>query len=162
MNSIYSMILTGLGATVVMDLWGILRKPLLGIPRPDYRLVGRWFAHMTQGHFRHVAISAAAAMRGERLIGWSAHYLTGIAFSAALVALDGPAWFENPTLAPAVAVGLLTTIAPFLIMQPGMGAGIAASHAPRPWNARFQTVMTHAIFGIGLYVTASVLRLFMP
>jgi hypothetical protein len=36
-------------------------------------------------------------------------------------------------------------------MQPGMGAGIAARRTPRPSAARFQSVVTHTIFGLGLY-----------
>jgi hypothetical protein len=46
-------------------------------------------------------------------------------------------------------------------MQPGMGAGIAASRTPRPAAARMQSLVTHTIFGIGLYAggwVASALR----
>ena len=42
-------------------------------------------------------------------------------------------------------------------MQPGMGAGIAASRTPRPAAARVQSLLTHAIFGLGLYATDLVL-----
>jgi Protein of unknown function (DUF2938) len=41
--------------------------------------------------------------------------------------------------------------APFLLMQPGMGAGIAASRTPRPAAARLHSLVTHGIFGLGLY-----------
>jgi hypothetical protein len=43
-------------------------------------------------------------------------------------------------------------------MQPGMGAGIAASRAPRPNAARLQSLVTHTIFGLGLYVAGLVLN----
>jgi Protein of unknown function (DUF2938) len=36
-------------------------------------------------------------------------------------------------------------------MQPGMGAGIAASRTPRPAVARLHSLVTHGIFGLGLY-----------
>jgi len=32
-----------------------------------------------------------------------------------------------------------------------MGAGIAASRTPRPGAARLQSLVTHAVFGLGLY-----------
>jgi hypothetical protein len=32
-----------------------------------------------------------------------------------------------------------------------MGAGVAASRTPHPAAARFQSFVTHAIFGLGLY-----------
>ena len=36
----------GIGATIVMDLFGLFRSKLLGQPFADYGLVGRWLAHM--------------------------------------------------------------------------------------------------------------------
>ena len=141
----------GAGATAVMDLWGIARRPLLGIAPPDYGLVGRWIGHMAGGRFRHDAIARAARVRGERAIGWAFHYLTGIAFASLLIAIGGAAWIREPSLGLALAVGIGTVAAPFLLMQPGMGAGVAASRTPRPQAARIQSLITHAVFGLGLY-----------
>jgi hypothetical protein len=42
-------LLTGAGATSVMDIWAAARKGLLGIPPPDYGLVGRWLAYLARG-----------------------------------------------------------------------------------------------------------------
>jgi nitrous oxidase accessory protein NosD len=39
-------------------------------------------------------------------------------------------------------------------MQPGMGAGIAASRTPKPAVARINSLLTHATFGLGLYLAA--------
>lgn len=152
MDYLMCTLLTGTGATAVMDLSAIARRRLLGIPAPNYGLVGRWIGHMPRGRFRHASIAAAQPVRGERLIGWTAHYLTGIAFAAILLGTWGMAWIREPTLGPALVVGIGTVAAPFLLMQPGMGAGIAASRTPRPNAARLQSLVTHAIFGFGLYV----------
>ena len=46
-------VLVGVGATLVMDAWGLARKPLFGMPSPEYRLVGRWVGYMGRGRFRH-------------------------------------------------------------------------------------------------------------
>ena len=46
-------LLIGAGATVVMDIWAIVRQRLLGVPPLDYRLVGRWFGHLVRGRVRH-------------------------------------------------------------------------------------------------------------
>lgn len=141
----------GAGATALMDLWAIARARLFGSALPDYGLVGRWLAHMPRGRFHHASIKAAASVRGERAIGWIAHYLVGVAFAALLLAFFGAEWLRFPTPGPALLVGIATVAAPFLVMQPGMGAGIAASRTPRPAAARVQSLVTHAIFGIGLY-----------
>lgn len=151
MDYLLSALITGVGATAVMDLWGIARTRLLGIPAPDYGLVGRWLGHMPRGHFRHDSIAKAPPVRRERVIGWTAHYLTGIAFAAVLVGAWGLAWIQSPSIGPALIVGIGTVAAPFLLMQPGMGAGIAASRTPRPAAARMQSLLTHAVFGLGLY-----------
>jgi Protein of unknown function (DUF2938) len=162
MNYLTFAVLTGAGATVVMDLWGIARKRLLGIPAMNYGLVGRWLAYLARGRFRHDAIAATPPVKGEHLIGWSAHYLIGIAFAAVLLAIYGLDWIRQPTLVPALLVGIGSVAAPFLIMQPGMGAGIAASRTPRPAAARLQSLITHAIFGLGLYAAGWLVALVLP
>jgi hypothetical protein len=151
----YNIILTGIGATAIMDVWTLARRQLLGTALPDYGLVGRWIAHFARGQFRHTSIKTAAVVRGERAIGWSAHYLIGIGFAALLLPAGGARWFHHPDLATAVAVGTGTVLAPFLIIQPAMGAGFAASRTPHPGAARVQSLVTHFVFGIGLYLAGS-------
>lgn len=162
MSYLVSTLITGIGATAVMDIWGLVRKPLLGIARPDYGLVGRWLGHMTHGRFRHESIATSPRVRGECLIGWVAHYLTGIGFAAVLIGSRGLAWVQHPTIGPAFIVGIATVAAPFLLMQPGMGAGIAASRTPRPGAARLQSLITHAVFGLGLYAAGWAAHLICP
>ena len=147
-----SMIVIGLCATLVMDVWGWLRQPLLGVAPPNYAMVGRWLLHMGHGQFRHTAIAASPATPGEKAVGWLAHYLTGLAFAGILLGIAGQSWIEQPTLGPALLVGIGTVAAPFLLMQPGMGAGMAASRTPAPNAARLQSLLTHAVFGLGLYL----------
>ena len=154
-----SALFIGAGATLTTDLWAIARGRLFGVPAPDWGLVGRWLGHMARGRFRHERIATAEPVRGERAIGWTAHYLIGIAFAGGLLAICGLAWARQPTLAPALALGIATVAAPFLLMQPGMGAGIAASRTPRPNSARLHSVVTHAVFGLGLYAAGLVLKL---
>ncbi|MHC1948403.1 DUF2938 domain-containing protein [Bradyrhizobium sp. UFLA06-06] len=146
-----SAVLIGTGATVVMDIWGMVRKRLLGTPSLDYALVGRWLGHLVCGRLRHDRIAASPQVAGERVIGWGAHYLIGIGFAGVLLAMFGLDWVRQPTIAPALMVGIGSVAAPFLVMQPAMGAGIAASRTPRPWAARLQSLVTHAVFGFGLY-----------
>ena len=141
----------GLVATALIDAWAILRKRVLGTALPSYGLVGRWLGHMLCGRFRHDSIAAAPVVHGERRIGWTAHYLIGICFAALLLGVCGLEWVQRPTLAPALLVGIGTVLMPFFVMQPAMGAGMAASRTPRPGAARVQSLVTHALFGLGLY-----------
>jgi hypothetical protein len=151
-------ILIGTGATLVSDLWGLARAPLFGMPAPDYGMVGRWIGHMTRGRFRHERIAAAPAISDERALGWIAHYAIGIGFAVLLCAVAGPAWLRNPALAPALLVGIATVAAPFLVMQPGMGAGFFASRTARPFIARMHSLALHAAFGVGLYLSGRLMN----
>lgn len=153
MDFLTGALVIGSGATALMDLWTIVRKRVFDIAPPNYGLVGRWLAHMPRGRFRHDSIAAAPAVTGERFIGWTAHYLIGIAFAALLLGICGLAWVQRPSIGPALAVGIGTVAMPFLLMHPGMGAGIAGSRTPRPAVTRQQSLLTHAIFGLGLYAT---------
>ena len=162
MDILLATLLTGFGATAATDAWALVRRRWLAVPRPDYGLVGRWLGHMRHGRFHHVRIADSQPIRGEAALGWTAHYLTGVAFAALLPALWGPGWFHRPTVLPAVLVGVATVLAPFLLMQPGMGAGIAASRTPNPAKARMHSLLMHLVFGLGLYASACALTLFNP
>lgn len=144
----------GIGATVVMDLWAAFQKHILGVPTLNYGMVGRWFGHFPRGRFVHERIADAPPIPGEIIIGWIAHYAIGITWAALLLAIWGLGWARQPSLVPALIVGVVTVVAPFFIMQPGMGAGIAASKTPNPNGARLRSLATHTVYGIGLYVSA--------
>jgi len=159
MNTATLVLITGIGATAFIDLWALARRAMFGTKLPDYGLVGRWVAGLSQGQLRHESIAKSPPRRGERVIGWTTHYLTGIAFAAFLVPVGGGAWFERPSILPALALGIATVAAPFLVLQPAMGAGIAASRTPRPGAARFQSLVNHAFFGLGLFLSAAAIPL---
>jgi hypothetical protein len=144
--------LVGAAATAVSDAWALVRLRLLGTPLPDWGLVGRWVAYLPRLRFRHDPIASSPSVPHERAIGWATHYAIGIAYAALLVAVAGTAWLQRPTLLPALAVGLATALAPFLLMQPGMGAGRFGARTPDPWATRRRTLAMHAIFGLGLWL----------
>ncbi|MCC5857344.1 MAG: DUF2938 domain-containing protein [Ectothiorhodospiraceae bacterium] len=145
--------LLGVGATLIMDAWALLQKKLLGIPSLDYCLVGRWLCHMPGGVFRHHSILSAPPKRRECAVGWTAHYAIGIGLAAGFIGLVSPDWIQRPTLLPALVMGLATVALPFLIMQPLFGLGVAAGRTPRPNQARLRSLVAHATFGFGLYIT---------
>src|SRR5262245_634528 len=108
MDTLGSILLIGAGATAATDLWALARKRLLGVAAPDWAMVGRWIGHVTGGRFRHDRIAAALVVRGERAIGWTAHYAIGIAFAGALVGICGTGWLNQPTAGPALLFGIVT------------------------------------------------------
>lgn len=153
-NYIPGTIAIGIGATLLMDLWNLFLKRAFGIPSLNYCLLGRWLRHMPGGTFRHVSIAAAPQKSLECATGWIAHYTIGVVFALGFVVLTSGQWMERPTLLPALLYGVATVVFPFFIMQPSFGLGIAASRTPNPRQARIKSLVTHAVFGIGLYLCA--------
>jgi hypothetical protein len=150
--------LIGIGATALMDLWLSLQKRL-GLRPLDMALIGRWAGHLVRGRFAHAAIAQAAPIAGERTWGWLTHYAVGVAFAGLLVGVQGLDWARNPSLLPAVAVGIGTVVLPLFVMQPAMGAGFAASRTPTPVKNCVRSLANHTVFGLGLYFSAVVVAL---
>lgn len=149
----------GIGATAILDLWALYAAKAYRVRGLDFGLLGRWVGHLAKGRFRHEAIASSPPVAGERFLGWTAHYAIGVIFAAALLVLCGPEWARHPTPGPALAFGAASVIFPFLILQPGMGAGLAASKTPDPLAARLRSLGSHIAFGGGLYLTARALLL---
>jgi len=99
--------------------------------------------------------------RRPAVLGWSAHYSIGILISAALLSAFGLEWARSPSLFPALLTGIVTVLAPLLVLQPALGAGIASSKTPSPFFNSMKSLVTHTVFGFGLYLatlaTASVI-----
>jgi hypothetical protein len=159
-DQLISAVAVGLGATLVLDLWAAFLNRAFAIPLPNQCFVGRWVLHMTNGVFRHPSIAKAAQKPGECAVGWIAHYTIGALFALGLVALVSPEWLKSPTLMPALILGVVTVAFPFLILHPSFGLGLAASKAPDPMQARLRSLMNHAVFGVGLYLSALVMSAF--
>lgn len=150
--------LIGAGATLVMDAWAFaLRR--LGIPSLNLAHLGRWLGHLPEGQWIQAHIAEAPPVRGERVLGWAAHYAIGISFAGLLLATSGSSWARSPTLLPALGIGVLTVVAPLFILQPALGAGIASSRTPRPLFNSLKSLLTHTVFGAGLYLAARTVAL---
>jgi hypothetical protein len=154
-------ILLGAGATLVMDGWAFLLRRL-GVPSLDFALLGRWLGHLPKGTWIHASIRKAPPIPHERLLGWIAHYSIGISFAALLLASFGLDWAHAPSVLPALLIGVVTVLAPWFILQPALGAGIASSRTPTPMRNALKSLVTHTVFGFGLYATALLLTVVWP
>jgi hypothetical protein len=154
MNHIGGAVVVGIGAVLIMDLWNVFLQRAFHISSLNFCLVGRWLSHMQTGTFTHASIAAAPKRPVECTIGWTAHYLIGITFAVLLVVVTSGSWLEAPSFLPALLVGIGTVPIPYFIVQPALGLGIAAAKTPNPIQARLKSLVTHTVFGIGLYLAA--------
>lgn len=149
----------GLGATLLMDLWqNLILARLPGQSAPNWALVGRWFWHLRDGQLFHDSIAAAKPYAHELTLGWTGHYLIGIAYGIGFALIVGEGWMAAPRFLPAWIFGLLTIAFGWFLLQPGMGAGWAASRTPNPTQTRLIGLVTHTIFALGLFGTAYLIR----
>jgi hypothetical protein len=153
LQNITNIALIGIGATAVMDVWLTFLKRM-GVQTLDFAFIGRWVGHLFRGRFAHASIKKAQPIPGELMLGWFTHYAIGIAFAWLLVGIYGINWTSNPSLLPAVLVGMSTVVAPLFVMQPAMGSGFAASKTPTPLKNCIRSVVNHTVFGLGLYLSA--------
>lgn len=154
-------VLIGVGATLGMDGWNLLLARA-GAPTLDLALVGRWIGHLPEGRWAHDDIASAEPVRGEVLLGWSAHYVIGITFSVLTLCVFGLDWARSPSLLPALGIGVVTVAAPLLVLQPALGAGIASSRTPTPILRSLKSLASHTVYGVGLYLAASVTAALLP
>lgn len=146
--------IVGIGGTVILDLWSAFMQRAFEVPATNWAMVGRWVGHMSGGRFVHQNIGEATPIAGELAIGWVVHYVIGILYGLLLVGLWGVEWLREPTLLPPMILALALLVAPYFIMMPGMGSGIAGARTPRPNVTRLKSVIGHSVFGLGMYVTA--------
>lgn len=154
---ILNIILIGIGGTLVMDLWGQILK-LFGIKGLNLSFLGRWLLTIPEGKWFHEKIAASPEKAGELYAGWFAHYGIGISFAALLVLVYGFDWLESPRIRPALLIGLVTVLAPLLIMQPALGLGYFSSKTAHPFLYSLKSVASHLMYGFGLYLSAMALR----
>lgn len=147
-------VLVGAGATLLLDLWSLFLQRVFKVPFPNFCLLGRWLRHIPEGKFVHASIASAPQKQSECAVGWIAHYAIGAVFALVFVALAPTGWLARPTLMPALLFGLGTVLFPYVVMQPAYGLGIAASKTPNPTSARLKSLMSHGVFGLGLYLSA--------
>ena len=149
-------VVVGVGATAFMDMFAWLQRHVFKIHGLNYALVGRWVIGLRNGQFFHNTILQSPPQRHERAIGWLVHYGIGVFFVLLMLMFMGKDWFLAPNLLNPLVIGVLSLCAPFFVMQPAFGFGVAASKTPSPWVARQRSLIAHLSFGAGIYVAGMV------
>jgi hypothetical protein len=113
----------GVGATVVMDLWAVLLQRLFRVQPSNWAMVGRWVGHFSNGKFLH----DRSRMRGPYVVSWR---LAGLSTTspasrmARCYSVSGASSGRGaPRCLPALILSWVALVAPFFVLQPGMGLG---------------------------------------
>lgn len=157
---IFKIFMSGIGATIILDLWALLLNRLFHLPITNWAMVGRWLGHLSSGKFIQNKLTDISPIPFEHALGWLTHYIIGISYVVLLISVEGTYWLEQPTLMPPLLISWVLLIAPFFVMMPGMGAGIAGSKTPNPLKTRLYSFIGHSIFGLGMFISAFLYNLY--
>jgi hypothetical protein len=152
-------ILMGLGATVLIDIWALLLQRMAQVALPNWGMVGRWVMHLPRGKQFHKEIAVALPVPRERQIGWVFHYFVGVVYGVFFAFLAGPDWIAAPTFPPAFIYALATIAGGWFLLHPGLGLGWAVSKVEHPNRVRMLGLLSHSVFGLGLWLFALLLTL---
>lgn len=142
------MVGSGIVATAVGD---VVSKCVFGKSHWDW--VGRWVAGIPRGKLIHANISNSPSVPYEAVLGWGFHYLTGIIYGVMYIGLCLLSGI-TPGGVSAITFGILTAVAPFFILMPGMGMGVLARKTATPLKNCLSSLFVHAVFGAGLWLGA--------
>ena len=117
MRTTLKIILLGIGATFLTDVWAILLR-LFGIKSSGLLIVGSW----TSTNLFNTELSTSQSW----VLGWTIHYIIGILFVFLFIFIYKK-WFYNPKFKKAIVFGLITVAFPLFIAWPIMGFGFAFS-----------------------------------
>ena len=145
-----NIILAGLGACIIMDLWQRALQRMTGIPPSNWAMVGRWLIGLTTGHgLIQAGLAARPSHPRELSAGWVFHYTVAIGYAALYAAMMKAGWL-GPGFVDGLLFGVASVVVPWFFFMPATGNGMLARLTPDPRLACMLALKTHAIFGVAL------------
>ena len=148
----FEAILSGVVATLFLDLWQRLLFAVKGVPPTSWALVGRWFRSALRGRIFPGVVAQLPEEPGELRLGWTVHYVVGIGYGAVYVLGLRAFGLEPASLLNGLVFGIASVAVPWFFFMPAMGVGLLARRAPNPPLARILAFAAHTVFGLGLAV----------
>jgi hypothetical protein len=151
-----SFLVVGVVATLAMDLLTGLSVALrCAAPLPP-NLIGRWFAELARGRPIHADIAQAPAVRFELAIALAGHYAIGTTLAFVHLWVCARFGLSPRRIGPALGFAACTNLLPWLVMFPALGYGFFGSHGPEGTRLFVSSLISHACFGVGLWLAARV------
>ena len=157
---ILHILFVGIFSCLVMDLWQRLVKLTYGINPSDWGIIGRWLIMLIlKQKIYNPNIEKEKSYKNELIIGWVFHYFVGVVYGVFFAFLAGPDWIAAPTFPPAFIYALATIAGGWFLLHPGLGLGWAVSKVEHPNRVRMLGLLSHNVFGLGLWLFALLLTL---
>ena len=143
-------IIAGIGACIIFDLWQRIFQRITGIPPSNWAMVGRWLLRLLSGGglFQR-DLAAQAPLPNELRAGWLLHYVVAIGYAAVYAGMMQRGWLRADAV-DGLIFGVASVAVPWFFFMPALGAGVMARHTPNPPVACAVALMMHALFGLSL------------
>jgi hypothetical protein len=149
-----SVLLAGIFACLVLDLWQQILKRIFGIPASNWAVVGRWFIRTWRVKTMYQpTIDAELPEPRELQVGWLVHYGVSVGYAAVLYALMTVVPLFKPTLFDGLVFGVLTVAVPWFYFMPCMGKGVMARLTATPVKACSVALANHLVYGVALVLS---------
>jgi len=143
-------IIIGIFACAIFDLWQRLLQKLTGLPPSNWALAGRWLINLwTNRQLIAHGLSSMPAAPRERAIGWLLHYSVAVGYAAIFAGLIALGWVQ-PGVTDGLIFGIASVAVPWLFFMPALGNGLFARRTPNPPLACGMALMMHSLFGAAL------------
>jgi hypothetical protein len=149
--------IVGMLATFTMDGLTVLTIKLgLIAPLPP-RLIGRWFASVARGQLVHTDIGQLTPINYELAVEVPLHYAIGITLALTYLLMSSVLGLHPKNPVFALVFALFTCALPWFVMFPAMGYGWFGTHGPIGTRLFLDSLVTHCLYGVGLWLAASML-----
>ena len=145
-------LLVGIGACVVFDVWQRLFHRFTAIPPSNWAIVGRWaIGLLTGGQLIVRDLELQPNRRNELGVGWFVHYTIAVAYAAFFMLLMR-ANFLAAEFADGLLFGVVSVGGPWLFFLPCLGKGIMGRLTPNPPLVCALALMMQSIFDAAIWL----------
>ena len=150
-HPVFSIVISGIAACLVLDLWQQLLKRWMGIPTSNWAVVGRWFIHTWRVKTMYQpTIDAELPEANELRVGWWVHYAVSVGYAVVFYTLMVLVPVFKPTLFDGLIFGALSVAVPWFYFMPCIGKGVMARHTATPVKACCVAFANHLVYGVAL------------
>lgn len=158
MSIFLTIILAGVAACIILDLWQICLQRLVGIPATNWGVIGRWLViALTTGRFINETLDDTPAINHEAAAGWSLHYAVSIGYGVIYAALMYMTPYLDAIWLDGVYFGAASVVVPWFIFLPCIGKGVLARKTPKPLLVCGVALIGHIIFGVAMALSFGIL-----
>lgn len=147
---ILKILLVGIGACAVFDLWQRIFQKITGIPPSDWAAVGRWCLGVVgRGRLIGYDLADMPTLPRELWVGWLVHYSVAVGYAVAYAVLMATGVLDAGFV-DGLLFGVTSVLVPWLFFLPCLGKGMFARLTPNPPLVCSLALMMHSLFGVSI------------